>query len=164
MEITGRDWHAIRTAHAECHQRHEGQHYFSPGRFDVLFVLRPGTDSRSRERTAERFKNIREILSCLFKARHLLRAIAVCNRVFIHSTLAGRCGTHKQCDARSIKRAIDHSIQETTSLQAAIPSSLLSRSREYSGLPGRSFMRRLGGVPCPQQENIDREMSRLRST
>ena len=45
--------------------------------FDVLFVLRPGTDSRSRERAAERFKNIREIFSCLFKARHLLRAIAV---------------------------------------------------------------------------------------
>src|SRR5207249_2236330 len=77
LEITGRGWCAIRKTHAECHQGYEDRRHVSQGWFDVLFVLRPGTDSRSCERTAERSKNIREILSCVFKARHLLRAIAV---------------------------------------------------------------------------------------
>ena len=55
----------------------EDRSHISSDRFDVLLVLRPGTDSRPRERAAERFKNIREILSRLPKARHLFRAIAV---------------------------------------------------------------------------------------
>ena len=39
-----------------------------------------GTDCRSCQRAAERFENVREILSCLFKTRHLFRAVAIRNR------------------------------------------------------------------------------------
>ena len=57
---------------------------FHQDRFDVLFVLRTGTDCRSRERAEERFENVREIFSCLSKTRHLFRAIAIRNRFHIH--------------------------------------------------------------------------------
>src|SRR5919106_251163 len=109
MEIAGRTWRTIRTARARGHRAYKNRHHISPHWFNVLFVLCPGPDSRSRQRAAERLEDVCEVFPRLLGARRLFRAVAIRDRIYFHSAYARRHRADRRSHARSAGKLVARS-------------------------------------------------------
>src|ERR671918_1174370 len=106
MEIAGRTWRTIRTARARGHRAYKNRHHISPHWINVLFILCPGADSRSRQRAAERLENVCEVFPHLPGARRLFRAVAIRDRIYFHSAHDGGHRADESSLARSARELV----------------------------------------------------------